>query len=93
MATDLHSLYSTPPIAELRGAFVGKRLQDVATPAAILDSAVVRRNCSQMLEACKALQCSFRPHVKTHKVLYNVCFFPPQTLSCSRSRCPAYSCS
>lgn len=48
--------------------YVGKQLGRVPTPAAVLDRAVVKRNCSQMLEACEALNVLFRPHIKTHKV-------------------------
>jgi D-serine deaminase-like pyridoxal phosphate-dependent protein len=48
--------------------YVGKQLGRVPPPAAVLDRAVVKRNCSQMLEACEALNVLFRPHIKTHKV-------------------------
>ncbi|KAL8736786.1 MAG: hypothetical protein Q9166_000152 [cf. Caloplaca sp. 2 TL-2023] len=64
---------------ELKEHFVGKRLQDVTLPAAVVDRAIVRRNCSQMLEACEALKVAFRPHVKTHKVLYGIPI-PPSTV-------------
>ncbi|MCJ1395084.1 hypothetical protein MMC18_007965 [Xylographa bjoerkii] len=53
----------------LKAIFVGKELDQVPTPAAVVDRAVVRRNCLQMLEACDALGVSFRPHVKTHKTI------------------------
>lgn len=53
---------------ELHEAFVGKNLHDISVPAAVVDRAVVRRNCLQMLQACDALDVDFRPHVKTHKV-------------------------
>lgn len=68
MTDSVDSLLPYPSKAQLREAFVGKKLQDVATPAAIVDQAVVRRNCDQMLMAVEALQVDFRPHVKTHKV-------------------------
>lgn len=68
MAFDARTFLPLPSQAELRAAFVGKNLRDVPTPAAVLDRAVVRRNCLQMLKACEALQVEFRPHVKTHKV-------------------------
>ncbi|KAL8943843.1 MAG: hypothetical protein Q9216_000836 [Gyalolechia sp. 2 TL-2023] len=79
MAASHQSLYPTPSAAALKEAYVGKNLQDVAAPAAIVDQAIVKRNCSQMLRACKALGCSFRPHVKTHKILYGVPA-PPSTI-------------
>ena len=52
----------------LRAKFVDQPLRNVETPAAVLDRAVVKRHCSRMLEACRALGVGFRPHVKTHKV-------------------------
>lgn len=61
-------LYLSPPIAELQETFLGRRLEDISTPAAVVDRAIVRRNCSQMLEACAALDVAFRPHIKTYKV-------------------------
>lgn len=68
MATD-PDLYPCPSVSLLRKAFVGKRLHDVPAPAAVLDKAIVERNCKQMLTACGALKVDFRPHTKTHKVL------------------------
>ena len=68
MAFNAKSLLPLPSQAELRQVFIGKTLGNVPTPAAVLDKAVVQRNCLQMLKACEALQVGFRPHVKTHKV-------------------------
>ncbi|KAL8694628.1 MAG: hypothetical protein Q9218_000723 [Villophora microphyllina] len=68
-ASSLRSLCPSPSVAELQESFVGKRLQDMFTPAAVVDRAIVRRNCAQMLEACAFLDVSFRPHVKTHKTV------------------------
>ena len=65
---DPEELLPRPSKAKLQQAFVGKTLHEVSTPAAVVDRAVVRRNCDQLLQACKALQVDFRPHVKTHKV-------------------------
>ncbi|KAL8679929.1 MAG: hypothetical protein Q9186_003843 [Xanthomendoza sp. 1 TL-2023] len=64
---------------ELRQTLVGKRLHNVSVPAAVVDRAVVRRNCSQMLQTCEALGLAFRPHVKTHKILYGIPI-PPSTV-------------
>jgi len=61
-------LFPLPSKETLERTFIGKKLNDVSTPAAVLDRAVVQRNCKQMLDACKALEVGFRPHVKTHKV-------------------------
>ena len=62
------NLYPNPPVERLRELYIGKQLSDIPTPAAILDKAVVKRNCKQMLKACEALNVRWRPHVKTHKV-------------------------
>lgn len=51
----------------LTSAFVGKTLQDVPLPSAILDLAKLSKNCALMLKAVKELQVDFRAHVKTHK--------------------------
>ena len=68
MAAAQEGLFPCASKEQLAKAFIGKRLGDVPTPAAVLDRAVVERNCRQMLEACQALDVDFRPHVKTHKV-------------------------
>ena len=71
MAGDLENLLPLPSTSRLEETFVGKNLREVPTPAAVVDRAVVRRNCDQMLKACETLQVDFRPHVKTHKVHQN----------------------
>lgn len=60
--------YPSPSDAALKLAFVGKDINSVQAPAAIIDSAVVKRNCRLMLEAAHELGVDFRAHVKTHKV-------------------------
>jgi len=60
-------LYPTPSEAALKLHYIGRKIQDVQTPAAIIDAAVVRRNCKLMLESCAQLGVGFRAHVKTHK--------------------------
>lgn len=74
MAFEAKALLPLPQHAALREAFIGKNLKHVLTPAAVLDKAVVERNCLQMLKACEALQVEFRPHVKTHKVYLRTFF-------------------
>lgn len=61
-------LYPGPSEAALRLSYVGKQVKDVPAPAAVIDAAVVRRNCKLMLDTCKRLGVDFRAHVKTHKV-------------------------
>ena len=68
MAASGEDLFPCPSRDTLEKAFVGKRLDDVQAPVAVIDRTVVKRNCRQMLEACETLGVSFRPHVKTHKV-------------------------
>jgi hypothetical protein len=53
---------------QLRRQFVGKNLQEISVPAAILDVNKVKRNCVRMLQAVDALQFGWRAHIKTHKV-------------------------
>lgn len=67
---DIHpsSNYPLPTQSSLHLQYVGKHLKDIPTPAAVIDRAIVRRNCDAMLEVCKALRVSFRFHVKSHKV-------------------------
>lgn len=77
MATNTPNLSPLPSNAALEEAFVGKNLRDVPTPAAVVDRAVVERNCRQMLSACEAFHLDFRPHVKTHKVNGRLTRQPP----------------
>ena len=53
-----------------KARLIGKHLAQIPMPAAVLDRAVVKRNCDQMLDACRDLGVKFRPHIKTHKVRY-----------------------
>ena len=86
MAAEGH--FPCPSKASLQDAFLGVRLIDVPTPAAVLDRAVVRRNCAQMLQACEGLGVKFRAHVKTHSTYTSEpqgsclrCCYTPQSLS------------
>lgn len=62
------SLYTSPSEATLKLHYVGKSLKDCQAPAAVLDIAAIRRNCTAMLDCVDALGVKFRAHVKTHKV-------------------------
>jgi D-serine deaminase-like pyridoxal phosphate-dependent protein len=42
-------------------------MQNVTTPAFLVDRSILARNCSQMREKAHASGVAFRPHVKTHK--------------------------
>lgn len=69
------NFHTYPSREDLCQAFVGRKLRDVPAPAAILDRAVVRRNCDRMLGACRDLKVGFRAHTKTHKVSRNFMLF------------------
>lgn len=62
------TLYPSLSEAALQLQFVGQKLDAAQTPAAVIDAAVVRRNCNLMLDAASQLNVGFRAHVKTHKV-------------------------
>ncbi|MCJ1248472.1 hypothetical protein MMC30_005690 [Trapelia coarctata] len=53
----------------MKAQLVGRQLGQLPTPAAVLDRAVIKRNCTQMLQACDKLNVLFRPHIKTHKTV------------------------
>ena len=59
--------YSSPSYEALHSRYVGKNIESISAPAAVLDRAKAERNCDLMLEAVKELRVSFRAHVKTHK--------------------------
>lgn len=65
--------YPNAPPGDLRAQYVGRLLQDIDGPAAIIDVAVARRNCQLMLDAAEKLGLTFRSHVKTHKVSSQSC--------------------
>lgn len=54
---------------ELKAHYNGTKIADLPTPAAILDAAIVRRNCQLMLDTASKLDISFRAHIKTHKTI------------------------
>ena len=60
-------LYPSPSEAALKLQYGGKRIQDLPTPALVIDRAVVKRNCRLMRQAAEKLNVGFRAHVKTHK--------------------------
>lgn len=70
MATHMASLYSIASKDDLRKEFVGKSLNEVATPAAVLDLSKIKSNCNRMLEAVEMLGFGWRAHIKTHKVCH-----------------------
>lgn len=63
----LSSNYPLPTQSSLLVQYAGKHLNELPTPSAIIDRAVVKRNCDAMLDVCKELGVKFRAHVKSHK--------------------------
>lgn len=86
-AQDFH-IY--PDGKDLRHTFVGQKLRDVPVPAAIIDRAVVKRNCDRMLGACKDLKVGFRAHTKTHKVYHNPMLLQYCSTSAEKIDTPIY---
>lgn len=68
---DIHpsSNYPLPTQSSLQLQYVGKNLNEVLTPAAVIDRSIVKRNCDAMLNVCKELRVGFRAHIKSHKTL------------------------
>ncbi|RPB25065.1 hypothetical protein L211DRAFT_136235 [Terfezia boudieri ATCC MYA-4762] len=63
------TLYPAPSKETLTSLFVDQPLSVLPTPGAVLDVAVVKRNCDRMLKTCETLGLSFRGHVKSHKTI------------------------
>ncbi|KAF2851146.1 hypothetical protein T440DRAFT_467886 [Plenodomus tracheiphilus IPT5] len=61
--------YPLSPLESLKAQYVGKKIEDLATPAVLLDRALIQRNCDAMLNICSELGVGFRAHVKSHKTL------------------------
>jgi D-serine deaminase-like pyridoxal phosphate-dependent protein len=49
------------------GGAIGKRREEVVTPALILDLAAARRNVEKMAERLRTMTAELRPHIKVHK--------------------------
>ena len=59
-------LETDPRVRKLRGD-VGRPLEEILTPALVLDPAVARRNIETMAARMAALPAGLRPHIKVHK--------------------------
>jgi D-serine deaminase-like pyridoxal phosphate-dependent protein len=53
---------------ELQQFYIGKDITTIPKPAAILDIAIIRRHCADMLQTVQRLNVGFRAHIKSHKV-------------------------
>ena len=60
--------YPLASAAALQLQYVGKKLSEVPTPAVVIDRALAKKNCDDMLDVCQKLGVAFRAHIKTHKV-------------------------
>lgn len=58
--------YPTPSVAGLKAQWVGKAIEELDCPAAIVDIATIKRNCDAMLATVDKLGTDFRAHVKTY---------------------------
>ena len=67
-ASSLQESWPQPDGERLRTQYVGTDIKDLDGPAAILDLAVMKRNCEFMLKTVESLRVGWRAHVKTHKV-------------------------
>lgn len=63
------SFYSQPDAAALKAEYVGKTLDQLPTPAFLVNRKTVEDNCQRMLDRARRLGASFRAHVKTHKTI------------------------
>lgn len=52
---------------KLYGSSIGRKRDELTTPALILDLEILRENLSFMSEHMKKLPCKLRPHIKVHK--------------------------
>ena len=51
----------------LMSKYVGKSIEDVKTPAFIIDRSIFESNCAGMIRKAKEWGADFRAHLKTHK--------------------------
>jgi len=58
---------ASEPKEILKKKFVGKHLEELRTPAFVVDEAIFASNCARMHESVKKWNATFRAHVKTHK--------------------------
>lgn len=57
------------PRDALASQYVGQPLQDLPTPALVLDRSKLKKNTAAMLQVCHKLDVGFRAHVKSHKTV------------------------
>jgi hypothetical protein len=57
-------LFPIPSEDHLRSIYVGKSLDDIPTPAAIIDRAKAHKNCQLLLDAVSQKRCSQLQHAR-----------------------------
>lgn len=63
-----HQLIARTEKDALINEFVGKGLNELRTPALVIDRSVFASNCARMHEKAREWGAGFRAHLKTHKV-------------------------
>ena len=54
-------------IQDMYGDMIGRHVEDVPTPALLLDLAAAERNIARMATALETMPAEIRPHIKVHK--------------------------
>lgn len=62
-------LQSFPDKLKLLECYKGKKIEELPTPAFVVDREIFGNNCQMMLKNSKNLNADFRAHVKTHKTI------------------------
>ena len=63
-----HQLLARSEKGALAKEYVGKKLNELRTPALVIDRSVFASNCARMHEKAREWGAGFRAHLKTHKV-------------------------
>jgi hypothetical protein len=67
-----YQLLDRPCKAVLVDEFLGKPVSSLRTPAMVIDRKLFAENCAEMHQRSKTWGASFRAHLKTHKVAWNM---------------------
>ncbi|KAI0322639.1 putative serine dehydratase domain-containing protein [Amylostereum chailletii] len=62
-----HRFVKGPQKNDLASEFIGKGLNELRTPAIVIDRAVFAANCARMHDKAREWGADFRAHLKTHK--------------------------
>jgi D-serine deaminase-like pyridoxal phosphate-dependent protein len=67
LGTGLAARAAAAPVAAAGEEWVGRRKEELPTPALLLDLDAFTANLQSMADHCRRSGCGFRPHAKTHK--------------------------